>query len=103
MGVLPRVRGTAFALFAKQTCSAQPRQPGDAPLPTPFRQAYAFGRGPEWRQLMADVPARRRPLVWLTATLALLSFSAGVPASAQNAKTQAQDREIDLALALAID
>ena len=52
---------------------------------------------------MADAPARRRPLVWLTAALCLLSFAAGVPALAQNAKTQVQDREIDLALALAID
>lgn len=52
---------------------------------------------------MADAPARRRPLAWLLATLALLSFAAGLPALAQNAKTQSQDREIDLALALAID
>jgi Protein of unknown function (DUF1194) len=52
---------------------------------------------------MADAPARRRPIAWLLATLALLSFAAGLPALAQNAKTQTQDREIDLALALAID
>ncbi|MGE0422705.1 MAG: DUF1194 domain-containing protein [Reyranellaceae bacterium] len=52
---------------------------------------------------MADAAARRRPLAWCLATLALLSFVAAAPALAQNARTEPPDREIDLALALAID
>lgn len=52
---------------------------------------------------MADAPARRRPLRWLLATLAALSFAACVPALAQSGKAPTTDRDIDLALALAID
>ncbi|MBM3619888.1 MAG: DUF1194 domain-containing protein [Alphaproteobacteria bacterium] len=52
---------------------------------------------------MPDVPARRRPLALLLATLTALSLAASVPAWAQSARSHTPDREIDLALALAID
>jgi hypothetical protein len=52
---------------------------------------------------MADAPVRRRPLARLLAVLAALSFAASLPALAQNSKAPVADRDIDLALALAID